>query len=234
MSAAAYIESQLRLIHQHPQNSPEWFAARLGKPSGSSAHRAMKHDLTWTSGIDEYAFSLAEDTYKTPSSLEADMQRGSWATDYGHQHEPLALAWIGDLLGVEVEEIPLVQYEKDFICSPDGAFLSKRSKHLQLPTGTPFVVEAKCLPNNHGKALQHWQRTGKVLPDKFPQLAWNCWVCNIKDVIMVHYHDYLPPFFIRHRFTDRAFDLVEAAANQIILKRDESTEVLETIYGKYL
>jgi hypothetical protein len=99
------------------QRTPEWFAAKRGVISASSAQLALAGRRT--KGRMNYVYRLADDLDGVPDFDEVDTK--PWFTD-GVYYESWARGWYSFKHGVDVEETGFVVHDDySFIgCSPDG------------------------------------------------------------------------------------------------------------------
>jgi len=161
-----------------PQRSPEWFAARLGRLTGSragdmmatikSGEAASRRDLRLQLVLERLTGTVQDDGY-----VSADMRRGI-------AREPAALAAYEVATGHLVQTTGFLQHDTlPAGCSLDG--------HVGAFAG---VVEVKC-----PKSATHlrYLTAGTAPPDCLPQLVHALWVTGAAWVDFVSFDDRFPP-----------------------------------------
>lgn len=162
-----------------PQRSPEWFAARLGKLTGSRAgdmmgtlksggEAAPRRDLRLQLVCEKLTNQSAEDVY-----VNADMRRGA-------ELEPLARA------AYEAHTGALV-FESGFLVHPTLAAGCSLDGHVG---GFAGIVELK-VP----RAATHlrYLRAGLVPPEHKWQVVHNLWISGARFCDFVSYAPHFPP-----------------------------------------
>ncbi len=162
-------------IHNHPQRSPEWFASRLGRVTGSrcadvfaqikSGEAAARRDYRMQLVLERLTGKPQDDPY-----INADMQRGI-------DLEPLARSAYEARTGNLVREVGFLAHTELMAgCSPDG--LCERG-----------IIEIKC-PRSaaHVETLK-----SQALPARYrPQVTHNLWISGADWCDFVSYDDRLP------------------------------------------
>lgn len=159
------------------QRSPEWFAARLGRLTGSvagdmlatikSGEAAARRDLRLKLVCERLTASLQEDAF-----VNAAMQRGI-------ECEPLAFAAYEARTGQMVQRVGFVQ-STDVLagCSPDGYVGDFEG-----------LIECKCPKSaTHLKYL----KAGSVPSEHIAQITHNLWVTGAQWCDFVSYDDRFP------------------------------------------
>lgn len=164
------------VIHAE-QRSPEWFAARLGRVTGSraadmlasikSGEAAARRDYRMELVTERLTGRPAEDGY-----VNADMQRGV-------ELEPEARAAYEALTGVLVDQSGFLAHDELMAgCSLDG--------HVGAFDG---ILEIKCpRAANHFATL----RAGGVPPRYLPQITHNLWITGARYADFVSYCPLFP------------------------------------------
>lgn len=112
-----------------PNNSPEWFAARLGKVTGGNFHRFMAKGNDWQPGAYTYALEVAHEIITGQQKVSFDNEDMAW----GRQHEPAAIELYQERTFNTVQPGRFVQKPGTIIGgSPDGF------------VGDDGIIEVKC------------------------------------------------------------------------------------------
>ncbi len=126
-------------IHDHEQQSPEWFAVRSGKISASHAQAIAAQGK----GIDTYIIELMAEYYSTAEKESFSNKH----TARGIEMEEQARTIYELDRGVDVQKVGFIEHS-DFVgCSPDGL------------VGDDGLVEIKC-PDD--KAFFKFMLDGKI------------------------------------------------------------------------
>ncbi len=112
------------------QKSPEWFAARVGKVTGSRIGAILGHNPHKTR--DGVMRDMVREALGLPSEFA-----GNDATRHGENYEPVARRWYEQEKLVTVEELGLIQHKlhPDLAVSPDGLVEDGDSR---------WAIEIKC------------------------------------------------------------------------------------------
>ena len=189
------------IILDHEQGSPEWLAARLGKPSASMFSKLITLAGKPSTYADGYINTLIAERlmgYSEPLFVTDAMQRG---TDL----EPEARETYEFIYNVQVEEVGFILDDSgEFGCSPDG---------LVGDGG----LEIKC-PAAHNHIA--WARK-KVCPSKhYAQVQGCMWITDRKWWDFMSYHPDMKPFVVRverdEEFITQLAVQVQAAVDEII------------------
>lgn len=164
------------IIHDCAQRSPEWFAARLGKLTGSraadmlatikSGEAAARRDLRMQLVCERLTGQSQENGY-----INADMQRGI-------DLEPLALAAYESQTGALVQAVGFLEHpELPAGCSPDGLI------------GDDGMIEMKC-----PKSATHlgYLRSLVIPTDYQRQIIHNLWISGRQWCDFVSFDDRFP------------------------------------------
>ena len=196
----------------HEQRSKEWFAARLGCPSGSGFSKLIKADGKPSSSADTYINELIAQKVigEIPETYENE-----WMIR-GRELEPDAKAWYEFANGVTVQDVGFIKHDH-FECgvSPDGLVNADGGLEIKCPA-----------PSTHVKYL----RDGKLPAIYKPQVMGCMWITGRKWWDFLSYHPSMPPFLIRvHWDSDYIVALskeVEKAC-EIIAEETRKIEVLK-------
>lgn len=129
-------------IHNHPQGSDEWFAARLGKLTASKAQTIQANGK----GLETLVYQLVaeklsgarEDTYTNP-----DMERGNELEDTARSSYEMET-------GNEVIQVGFCEQNEHVGASPDGF------------VGEDGLVEIKCPKNSNYIKTKYTQKIDKA------------------------------------------------------------------------
>ncbi len=204
------------IILDHPQRSPEWFAARLGRLTGSraadmlatikSGEAAARRDLRTQLVCERLTGASQEDVF-----VNAAMQRGI-------DCEPLAFAAYEALTGHMARQVGFIQHETAMAgCSPDGLI------------DDDGILELKCPKSaTHLKYL----RARTVPSDYLPQIIHNLWVTGAAYCDFVSFDDRFPAalqvFHVRVPREQKAIDAYDLAARAFLAEVDAEVASLQT------
>lgn len=123
------------------QRTPEWFAQRKGKITGSVAGAAL--------GLNPYMtpMQLIRRMVRDYHNLESEFT-GNIATEYGSLHEPMALLGFVNKYGYAVNEVGFYVHP-DYAwlgASPDGVFENSKGEECLLEIKCPFSLRNEPLP----------------------------------------------------------------------------------------
>lgn len=201
-----------------PQRSPEWFAARLGRLTGScsgdmlatirSGEAAARRNLRMRLVCERLTNDSQEDAY-----ISKEMQRGI-------DMEPVAVGAYEALTGELVRTSGFLAHTELMAgCSLDG--------HVGDYEG---IVELKCpLTATHVRYL----RDGKVPSDYLPQLLHNLWITGARWADFVSFDDRLPEnlrvFRVRLQRNEAEIAEYVSKATAFLAEVDAETEALLTM-----
>lgn len=139
------------------QQTPEWYAARLGKVTASSVHKVLARTKTGY-GADRANY-LTQLVLERVTGTKADSYTNA-AMQWGIDQEPFARAAYEAAKGLLVDEVGFVQHPTIAMAgaSPDGL------------VGDDGMVEIKC-PDSK-TALECWLSEDPVESKYFAQMQW--------------------------------------------------------------
>ncbi len=160
------------------QRTPEWFAARLGRLTGSragdmlakikSGEAAARRNLRVDLSLEMITGKAQEDDF-----ISFDMKRGM-------ELEPIALGEFELRTGKIVQRTGFLSFEDDFGCSLDG--------HVD---NFEEIIEVKCpKPAIH---LSYLRLNGMLPADYIDQCRHNTWISDAKWLNFVSYNEDFPP-----------------------------------------
>jgi putative phage-type endonuclease len=189
------------------QNTPAWWADRMGKFTGSKA--AVIMGALDTSGLASYLMDLAwERVYGA-----RDETYRSGAMDRGHEIEPQARAWYSFEIGDAIEQVGFVPHPTlaNVGCSPDGLRAGR-------------VVEIKCPLH---KAWMEVKRTGKVPAEYRWQCRWNVWSTGSEGTDFVCFHPIAGGLVVPLEVTDDEKAQMAARVEMLEPKVQKWVEILQ-------
>ena len=200
------------------QRSPEWFAARTGRMTGScakdmlatvkSGEAAARRDLRTRLVVERLTGCYQEDTF-----INADMARGI-------DKEPDAFAAYEALTGQMVTRSGFLSHNTLMAgCSLDG--------HVGEFAG---ILECKCPRSaNHLRYL----RAGVVPPEHLPQITHNLFVTNASWCDFVSFDDRFPPalqvFRVRVSIDDVDVDAYRLALSLFLSEVDKELTAVKAL-----
>lgn len=205
------------IVHTCEQRSPEWYAARAGRLTGScaadmlsskSGEAAARRNLRYRLVAERLTNRPLEDSY-----TNAAMQ---WGID----HEAEAIAAYETLTGQIVMPVGFVALRDCLAgCSPDGVLGDMGA-----------LLSIKCpLTATHIGYL----RDGRVPSAYVPQCLMELWVTGARYVDFVSYDPRLPEplqiFLTRYERDEKAVSEFEAKALAFLAEVDREVEALRTL-----
>ena len=195
------------------QYSDEWWSARIGKPSASSAKKLVTSTGAESKQMGDYAIELANALF---AGKDVDAWEGNAATKRGTELEPEARAAYEFISGNKVVEIgSFTDNTEQFIASHDGCI------------GEDGLLEIKNLTGkNHTKALMYYRKHGKVMPDYAPQLQMQLYIGERNYVDLFLHHPDLPCLIITQERDANILATLECQLGACLLERDRVLEIL--------
>lgn len=202
------------IVHNHEQNSPEWFASRLAIPTASSASRLITSTGAASKSIDGYAEELAIELY---TGAPANDWSGNQYTEFGHEMEAESAAWYSFERGVDLVETGFITDDLGrYGCSPDRL------------VGDDGTVELKNLPKKHIAALLYWAKNKRPPTDKLAQCHMQMLVTDRAWCDLVYYSNTLPRLVCRIERDAKMDDALKEQITVCLQKRDDIVKTLET------
>lgn len=204
------------IIHDIEQRTPEWYALRLGMPTGS-----MFSQLVTPRGLpskSSYAYTLAGEIF---AGKELDPFNGNKWTERGEELEPAAKRLYEFSQDVEIKDVGFVtDDQKLWGCSPDGL------------VNDDGMVEYKCLKaEHHIKAIVQYNKTKKAGADYIPQTQGQMKIVEREWCDLVFYHPDLPPLIIRQTPMKEFVKTLITQRDVVIEERDKILEALKSVGG---
>lgn len=197
------------IILEHEQGSPEWLAARMGKPSASNFSKLITSGGKPSKSADSYINELiAERLMTTPREVYQNehMIRGT-------ELEPDARDAYEFITDNAVEETGFIlNAEESYGCSPDGL------------VGDNGGLEIKCpAPHNHVAYLR-----ADKMPSKYWQQVQGCMLITGRDWWdFMSYHPEMPPLIKRIQRDDNFIALLEAEINSALAEVNASVKIIK-------
>ena len=203
------------IIHNVEQNSNEWYELRAGIPTASNFNQLITGTGKPSTSIDKYAEKLAGDFF---AGAPIDAWEGNKYTDRGHEIEPDARNWYEMRTDSEVQQVGFItDDDKSTGCSPDGLISDNG------------LIEIKCLPKQHIKALLYFNKYKKAPPDYRPQIQGQMMITGREWCDLVYYHPELPKIIIRE-YADLDYQIIlTEQITKVITLRDDIVNVLKNI-----
>lgn len=193
-----------------PQRSPEWFAARLGRVTGSKASCVLMGEKT--AGRADYVMQLALERLtglvEEPGYVSAEMQRGI-------EKEPLA-RMRGEIAGAFIRETGFLRHNALMI----GASLDGDEDEFKT------IWEFKCPKSTtHVKYLR--TEGAALVADYQPQIVHGLFVTGAERAIIASFDDRMPAGLEWVQREVRASDLPVTEYEKALLKFLADVEALE-------
>lgn len=203
-------------IHNMEQGTPEWLEIRLGMPTASCADKLITPARREPSkSMKPYAQELAGDKF---AGYVVSSWEGNQYTERGHEVEPEARSWYAMETDTPIQEVGFITHDTlECGCSPDGL------------VGDDGLVEIKCLPKNHIKALLVYKNSGKPPSDYIPQIHFQLLVTDRAWVDLVYYSPALPSISIRIERDKEMDTLLEKQIKACLEERDATYAMLQEI-----
>lgn len=160
------------VFHEVEQGSPEWFALRLGRVTGTSAAELLVNGKG-ADGIGAGAWSLIYQLAGEIVTGETPPDFNNYWTERGKEMESQAIEAYMEETFHQANRVGFISYGKYAGCSPDFMVDDKRGG------------EVKCL-----SAREHFRycHTRKIEKDYFAQVQWCLFVTGFEVWDYIHYH----------------------------------------------
>jgi hypothetical protein len=196
------------------QNTDEWIQWRVGLPTASEFSKLVTGTGKASTQLSDYAATLAAELF---AGKPLERWEGSWATERGHEVEPIARANYEFLNEVEVVRVGFV-VNFDAGCSPDGL------------VGDSGLHEIKCqLPKGHVQTLHYHRKNGKCPPAYYPQVQGQLLICEREWCDLDFYHPDLPGLTIRVYRDEEYISMLKGQIAAVNAERDSYVEMLRSV-----
>ena len=194
------------IIHQLEQNSDEWGKMRCSIPTAAKASKLITSKGEPSKSLHAYAMELAGNLY---AGEDVAAWEGNIYTERGLEIESSARLAYEFTNNVSVDEVGFVSDDKQtYGCSPDGL------------VGAEGLVEFKCLPKNHIKALLYYHKYKNTPPEYYPQCQMQLFVCERAWNDLMFYQDHLPHLTIRIFRNEVFIEKLEEQIVTVLKERD--------------
>lgn len=205
--------------HDCPQGSPEWFAARAGKPTASEFKKMLTNTLEdgrykLSKSLSGYAAKLAAELYAGKPMESFD---GNAWMDRGREMEEEAAEWYAFTHDAELRAVGFITDDAGVCgCSPD---------RLVDPDGG---LEIKCLKaQNHVELTQYYAKHGRAEPKYTQQVQACLWISGRAWWDQLYYSPELPPLVIRQTPDLVMHTSFAEAVSAVIRERDEQLATMK-------
>jgi len=192
------------IFHDIKQNTEEWEKLKLGKFSASSCNDLLSGKTS--KGYKNLINRIFEEQY-TKSTSESKLFRGNWATDRGHELEPIARESFEKETFDVVKEIGFVEIDDYIGCSPDGLVYEDGLIQIKCPI---FLTQVEYLEKQ------------EVPPNYYKQMQFELFVTARDYNIFYSYHPKLKSVIIKVNRDDeliaKIIDRLDEAISEVKLK----------------
>lgn len=204
------------IIHDVEQRSEEWYALRLGIPTGSAFSKLITSQGKPSKSLAEYATTLAGEKF---SGKELEAWEGNQWTERGKELEIDAKEFYEFTNDVTVDEVGFITSDdKTRGCSPDGL------------VNDDGMTEYKCLKGErHIKAIMYYKKHNKAQPDYIPQTQGQMMIAERKWCDLVFFHPELPTLVIRQTYDEEFCATLAGLIDEVLVERDKIVKVLEEL-----
>lgn len=195
------------------QQSPEWFEAKLGKPSASCASKLVTSKGEPSKSMAGYAKDLAIEIYTGKSASDWG---GNASTSYGNEMEEESRLAYEMLTGNKTETVAFIQEDNErWMCSPDALVIDQE-----------LGVELKNKPKLHIDTLLYYKKYGKPPTDYIPQVQMSMFVSGYEKWDLYYYNPDLPCLLIEFEPDLKIQRMLEMQLAAVIAERDKIIEIL--------
>ncbi len=202
------------IIHDMQQNTPEWDAIRVGKPTSSEFAKLVTSKGDPSKQMPDYAVQLAADLY---AGQALDRWEGNQWTERGHNFEDAARAFYENSFADRlVTRVGFITDDAELYgCSPDSL------------VDDDGLLEVKCLSaRHHVKALMYYDKNQRLLPEYVVQPQGQMYIAERDWCDSLFWHPELPAMIVRNLPDEK---IVINLRLQIMGCIDQRNRVLETL-----
>ena len=198
------------IILDHEQGSPEWLAARLGKPSASMFSKLITLSGKPSTSADGYIDELIAERLTGKSE---PFHVTSWMTR-GNELEPEAREAYEFISGNDVIETGFIlDTSFEFGCSPDGLILDKGGLEIKVPAP---------------KTMVSYLRDPEIGVKKYWQQIQGCMMITQRDWWeFFAYHPELPHVLVRVKRDDEYIAKLSVEVNKAVAEILNQVEKLK-------
>ena len=197
------------IVNDIEQGSPEWFEAKLGKPSASNASKIITNDGKPSKQRTGYLYELAAE--RITGRREEGYKNANM--EMGNEREQESRDLFEILNDVKVEQVGLIYKtsKQEILCSPDGLI------------GTEAGLELKnVLPKTQVKYLL----AGGLPSEYFGQIQFSLYVTGFKKWQLFSYVPAMEPL---HIVVERNDKYIEALDRELKRFNEELEETVRKI-----
>lgn len=200
-------------IHNYEQYSPQWWANRIGKPTGSKAKSLVTSKGEPSKSMNAYAVELAYTLY---AGEELDKWEGNASTERGSELEDDARQVYQFTHDVEATEVGFITDDlESYGVSPDSLI------------GSNGGLEIKCQEaKGHTNTLLYFNKHKRAPTDHIAQVQMSLLVTGYEWWDLMHYHPKLPPLVIRMYPDEAIFKQLQMQIPAVIKERDRIVKIL--------
>lgn len=204
------------IIHDVPQRSDEWYALRLGIPTGSAFSKLITSQGKPSKSLPEYAATLAGEKF---SGKELEAWEGNQWTERGKELEVDAKEFYEFTNDVQVKEVGFITTDdKTAGCSPDGL------------VNDDGMTEYKCLKaERHIKAIMYYKKHNRAQPDYIAQTQGQMHIAEREWCDLVFHHPELPTLVIRQTLDVEFCKTLNELIVEVSSERDKIVGVLNAL-----
>jgi hypothetical protein len=205
------------LLHDVEQGTDEWHKLRAGRPTSSEFDQLVTGTGKVSTGLKDYALKLATEKYLDSIGKKiVSGWKGGWATDRGHELEPVSRAEYEMLYQIPVQEVGFITDDlmrwgssTDGLVEEDG------------------VVEFKNLiETTFFKAGIYWKQHGKTEPKYMPQCQGELFVTERDFVDLVLFNPEYPDPIIERIYPIPEFQAtLKSQLIAVIVERDKLLKI---------
>ena len=197
------------------QGGDDWSTLRCAMPTASNASKLITSTGEPSKQMKAYAETLAGNMF---AGKDINGWEGNSYTERGHEIEENARSAYEFQNDVEVEQVGFIADDlEQYGCSPDGL------------VNDDGLLEIKCLPRNHIKALLYYAKNKKPPTEYIPQCQMQLFVTGCDWVDLFYYHDNLPSLTIRIYPDKKLFAGLEVQLKAVIAERNIILNTLKEI-----
>ena len=203
------------LQHEVDQNTLEWHALRAGMPTASCASQLVTPTGLESKSMTPYAYKLAGEMY---DESPGDGWQGNQSTQFGHDEEHSAATAYAMVSDLEVTKVGFITDDLlRYGCSPDRF------------VGDVGLLEIKCLPEQHMKAIMHVYHNNAPPPEYSMQPQMQLLVTKREWVDLYFYSPKYPSNQIRIYPNPALQAVLKTQIQECIRIRNETFKIMENM-----
>lgn len=209
------------IIHDVEQGTDEWHKLRAGRPTSSEFSSLITGEGKPSDSLKTYAHKLATEKYlDSIGSKISDGWQGNWATQRGHELEPVSRADYEMTYQTPVQAVGFITDDlMRWGSSTDGLVNDDGVVEFKNLIATTFFA-----------ALIYWKRYGKTEPKYMPQLQGELMISEREWVDLVLYNPDYPEPIIERVYPDPKYQ--ELLKTQLVAVTVERDRLLKIVNGE--